>query len=116
MAIINRTKDAVLAESFEECTTMWQQLRGMMFRKEVVPLVFSFPSERRVNLHSYFCPGNMDLVFLDENWVVVEVQADWPPRQKYRPERRCMFLLELPAETVWRTNTEAGDIVHIVRN
>lgn len=115
MPIINRTKDVVLAQTFEECRTFWQQTKGMMFRKEVVPLVFVFRKEQIVKLHSWFCPDNIDLVFLDENWEVVELQPEWPPRSSYTPQRPSMFLLELPAGTIWKTGTQLGDIVHLVK-
>jgi uncharacterized membrane protein (UPF0127 family) len=115
MPIINRTKDVVLAQAFEECKTFWQQTRGMMFRKEVVPLVFSFQKEQVVKLHSWFCPDDIDLIFLDENWEVVELQSEWPTRSSYTPKRPFMFLLELPAGTIWKTGTQLGDIVHILK-
>ena len=115
MPIINKTKDSILAKNFEECRSFWQQTRGMMFRKQVVPLVFAFRKEQAVKLHSWFCPDHMDLVFLNENWEVVELQAEWPPRSNYVPQRSFMFLLELPRGTIWRTNTELGDIVHIAK-
>ncbi len=115
MPIINKTKDSVLAESFEECRTFWQQTWGMMFRKQVVPLVFVFQREQLVKLHSWFCPDNMDLVFLDENWEVVELQPEWETRSSYASQRQCLFLLELPRGTIWRTNTQVGDVVQLVK-
>ncbi len=115
MPIINKTKDSVLADSFEECTSFWQQTRGMMFRKEVVPLVFVFPREKIIKLHSWFCPGNMDLIFLDESWEVVELQHDWSTRSTYTPQRPFMFLLELPSGTIFRTGTQVGDVLHILK-
>ena len=113
MTIINVTKDSVLAHSFEECKTFWQQTKGMMFRKEVVPLVFMFSKEQIVKLHSWFCPDNIDLVFLDEGWEVVELQPEWETWSSYRPQKKFMFLLELPRGTIWRSGTQVGDIVHI---
>lgn len=115
MPIINRTRDVVLAESFEECATFWQQLRGMMFRKDIVPLVFRFPKEQTVDLHSFFCPGPMDLLFLDETWEVVEIHSEWQPRSKYKNRYPAMFLLELPPGTVWKSNTQVGDVVQILK-
>lgn len=115
MPIINRSKDIVLAQTFEECRTFWQQTRGMMFRKEVVPLVFAFPKQQIVKLHSWFCPDSMDLIFLDENWEVSELQPEWPPKCTYAPRRPFMFLLELPAGTIWKTGTQLGDLIHIVK-
>ena len=115
MAIINRTKDSVLADSFEECRTFWEQTKGMMFRKEVVPLVFSFQKEQIVKLHSWFCPDNMDLIFLDEGWEVVEMQPEWDTWSSYVPRKPFMFLLELPRGTIFRTGTQIGDVVHILK-
>ena len=114
MPIVNKTKDSVLADSFEECRTFWEQTKGMMFRKNVVPLVFVFPRERIVKLHSYFCPDNIDLVFLDENWEVIELQPEWETWSSYIPQRPFMFLLELPRGTIYKTGTQAGDVVQIV--
>ena len=116
MPILNHTKNAVLANSFEECVTFWQQTRGMMFRKKVVPLLFAFPKEQTVKLHSWFCPDHMDLIFLDENWEVVELQPEWPPKKSYQPENKFMFLLELPRGTIWETNTKLGDVIQIIKN
>jgi uncharacterized membrane protein (UPF0127 family) len=113
MPIINVTKDSVLADSFEECRTFWEQTKGMMFRREVVPLLFSFPRHTIVKLHSWFCPDNIDLVFLDENWEVVELQSEWDTWSSYRPQKPFMFLLELPRSTIFRTGTQIGDVVHI---
>ena len=115
MPIINKTKDTVLAQTFEECRTFWEQTKGMMFRSEVVPLVFIFPKEQIVKLHSWFCPDNMDLVFLDENWEVVELKPEWETRSSYSPKCPFMFLLELPAGTIWNSKTQLGDVVHILK-
>ena len=113
MPIINATKDSVLAHSFEECKTFWQQTKGMMFRKEVVPLVFFFPKETSLKLHSWFCPDNIDLVFLDENWEVVELYSEWDTWSSYSPQKKFMFLLELPRGTIFKTGTQIWDTVHI---
>ena len=115
MPIVNVTKDSVLADSFEECKTFWEQTKGMMFRKEVVPLLFAFPKEQIVKLHSWFCPDNIDLVFLDENWEIVELQSEWDTWSSYSPRRPFMFLLELPRGTIFKTGTQVGDVVHIVK-
>ncbi len=115
MPIINVTKDSVLAHSFEECKTFWEQTKGMMFRKEVVPLVFIFPKEQIVKLHSWFCPDNIDLVFIDENWEIVELQSEWETWSSYKSQKQFMFLLELPRGTIFRTGTVVGDVVHITK-
>ena len=116
MHIKNITKSTVLADTFEECRTWWSQTRGMMFRKKVVPLVFVFPKEQIVRLDSWFCPGTMDLIFVDENWEVVEILSEWSPRSSYSSSKKAMFLLELPVGTIAHSRTEAEDMVQISRN
>ena len=87
----------------------------MMFRKAVVPLVFYFNREKTISLHSWFCPDSMDLVFLDENWEVVELLSEWKQRSSYTSQKQAMFLLELPAGTIAESKTEVGDVVQIIQ-
>lgn len=114
MRVLNASKDAVLAENVEECRTWWQQSRGMMFRK-ATPLVFYFRRPRRVRLHSWFCP-TMDLVFLDDSWEVIDVHIDWPPFSSYKCTAPVSYVLELPRGTIWKTRTQIGDVVQLIKN
>ena len=115
MRIVNVTKKNELADSFIECVSFFEQLRGMMFRKNIVPLVFRFSEMQNISLHSWFCPGVMDLVFLDDCWEVVELKSEWGRWSNYHPAHKFMFLLELPVGSIARSNTEIGDVVHIVK-
>ena len=115
MPIRNSTRGTVLAESFEECRTWWEQTKGMMFRSAIVPLIFYFRQEKTIRLHSWFCPGEMDLVFLDENWEVVEVHWKWEKRSTYTSRNNAMFLFELPAGTIAESKSEVSDIVQIIK-
>lgn len=115
MPLINVTKNCTLADSFIECKSFWEQTRGMMFRKDVVPLVFVFDKPQKVRLHSFFCPGPIDLIFLSDDWEVLEVFHNWEPKSNYASKYPALFLLELPGGTAWRTKTEVGDVVQVVR-
>lgn len=115
MRIVNHSQDSVLADSFEECVTWWEQTKGMMFRREVVPLVFRFPKEQVLKLHSWFCRDSIDLVFLDENWEVVELQSEWENWSSYKSQKQAMFLLELPKGAIFRSGTRVGDVIHLIQ-
>ena|SRR3989344_8293810 len=115
MRIVNASRNTIIASSCEECKTFWEQTRGMMFRKEVVPLIFSFPKPQHVHLHSWFCPGAMDLVLLNDSWEVVEINSEWEKRGSYASRQECVILLELPVGTIAQTRTEVGDVVHLLR-
>lgn len=114
MRIVNVSQDSVICNDFEECVSWWEQTKGMMFRKEVVPLVFRFSREQSIKLHSWFCPGPIDLIFLDENWEVVDLCSEWERYSSFS-SRPSMFLLELPAGSIAQSRTRIGDIVHILK-
>jgi len=115
MPIINATKKTTLAATFEECTTYWQQTKGMMFRKRTEALLFPFPKEQTIRLHSYFCPDAIDLIFLDSSWEVVEIKSEWEKRSTYANTRPAQFLLEMPPGTIAQSRTDVGDVVHILK-
>ncbi|MBS3147656.1 DUF192 domain-containing protein [Candidatus Woesearchaeota archaeon] len=115
MRIMNVSKDSTIADSALQCRTFWEQTRGMMFREEVVPLLFVFSAPQRVHLHSWFCPAGMDLVLLNDAWEVIELKSEWEKRSSFSSARECSFLLELPMGTIAQTRTEVGDVVHFVR-
>ena len=64
--VVNITKNSIVCLEYESCDTLFSQLKGMMFRKDVVPLIFNFGHEQHIRLHSWFCPDSMDLILLDE--------------------------------------------------
>src|SRR3989344_1992310 len=100
MTIMNITKNVLLANQFEICETVWQKTRGMMFRKKTVPLVFKFSKKQIIRLHSWFCPGPIDLIFLNDAWEVTELKSEWQQKKSYTSQNKAMFLLELPAGTI----------------
>jgi len=112
MPIVNVTKDTVIAHEYGEARSSWEQFRGLMFRR-VSPLVFFFDAPQKLELHSFFCRGDMDLVLLNDEWEVVELHREWNPWRIFRSRMKVSFLLELPSGSIFSSRTELGDIVHI---
>lgn len=112
MQIINKTKDTVLAENFELCDTFLKQVRGLMFRRRIVPLVFVNDEEKKISIHSWFCFGEIDLIFLNKYYEVVELKQGWKPWRIHYPMGKSMFLIELPKGTINRTETHIGDVIN----
>lgn len=115
MRVVNATKNSTVAGSLLQCRTFWEQTRGMMFRDEVVPLLFVFPKPQRVHLHSWFCPSAMDLILLNDAWEVVELKSEWEKRSSFSSSEDCSFLLELPVGTIAQTRTQVGDVLHFLK-
>ncbi len=113
--IYNYTKGSTIAENYVIVRNFWSKFRGQMFRKEILPMIFEFNKEQKVDLHSFFVKKPIDLIFVNSAWEVVEMEHEFMPRKLYRPKEKAMYVLELPAGTIARTNTEVGDVVHITK-
>jgi hypothetical protein len=57
----------------------------------------------------------LDLVFLDRNYVVVEVEEHVRPFRISKVSFKSNSVLELPVHTVFRTETRVGDQLEISR-
>ncbi|MFH0835400.1 MAG: DUF192 domain-containing protein [Candidatus Micrarchaeota archaeon] len=80
------------------CDGFFSKFRGLMFRREAVPLLFVFDGEARERnaIHSFFCP-RFDAVFLDRRKKVVGIERNVAPwRIAVFPGKAFGYLLELP--------------------
>ena len=88
----------------------FSRMRGLMFRKKVIPMLFIFDSENIYPIHSKFVPAKFDAIWLSPNGTAVDVIRRIPPnRAIIRPAQRALYLLELPPEITDRLQIEAGD-------
>ncbi|PIT85819.1 hypothetical protein COU36_01105 [Candidatus Micrarchaeota archaeon CG10_big_fil_rev_8_21_14_0_10_59_7] len=80
------------------CDGFFSKFRGLMFRREAVPLLFVFDSEARERnaIHSFFCP-RFDAVFMDRRKRIVGVEKNIAPwKIAVFPRKAFGYLLELP--------------------
>ncbi|MDP4012009.1 MAG: DUF192 domain-containing protein [Candidatus Nanoarchaeia archaeon] len=108
--IINKTRDIRIADSYIKCDSFFSKLIGMMFKSKAEPLIFFNKHENKLNLHSFFCP-EMDLIFLNWNYKIIEIKENWKPWGFYQSKNKVKYLLELPAGTISKSKTEVGDII-----
>lgn len=111
--IYNFTKEKIIAKKYKICRSFWSKLRGQMFRKDIIPLVFEFKKEQRVDLHSWFVKDFFDIIFVNSSWEVVELVHEFFPKKMYRPKQKASLVLEMPAGTIARCDIEVGDIIHL---
>lgn len=106
--MIRTEDDEVVAREHGVADSLLSRARGMMFRRsfpEGEALVFEFRSERRVGIHMLFVAFPLDVVFLDEDGVVVSVRT-LRPWIGYASERAATAV-ELPAGAA--EGVEEGD-------
>jgi len=105
MKAIHHNTGIILAEHVELADTFWKRLRGEMFRKKPIAILFRGGS---LHVHTCFMRFPIDLVFLRRGRVIKLVH-------EVRPWRFCRApkgsdsLLELPAGTLARCGVRCGD-------
>jgi uncharacterized membrane protein (UPF0127 family) len=73
-------------------------------------MLFTFKKTGHYPVHTMFMRFSIDLIYLDENFIVVEVKRGLKPWRFYRPKMRAKYLIELPAGVA---KVEVGDKLSI---
>ncbi|MCX6769167.1 MAG: DUF192 domain-containing protein [Candidatus Micrarchaeota archaeon] len=98
---------------FEIADTELARVRGLMFRKKIIPILFSFGKEGIYPIHSYFVKGEFDAVYVSLAGVATDIFLKIPKNTPLvRPKKKAAYLLELPVGIAERMEIAQGDIVH----
>jgi uncharacterized membrane protein (UPF0127 family) len=109
--ILNRTRNAVLADAAEKADTSAKRRTGLLKHKSLPrgEGMWIVPCE---SVHTFFMKFPIDLVYLDRKLKVRKVRHSVPP---WRLSACFMAhsILELPAGIAAETGTRAGDELSI---
>ncbi|MFA5930215.1 MAG: DUF192 domain-containing protein [Candidatus Micrarchaeia archaeon] len=110
--LTNSTKKKSIRAELETADTDFKRVRGLMFRKEIVPILFKFGFVGIFPIHSYFVNGEFDAVYLAAGGKVNEVFRRIPPNTALvSPKKKSSFLLELPVDMADKLRIEEGDVL-----
>jgi uncharacterized membrane protein (UPF0127 family) len=110
----NRTRQAYLATQLCLAGTHWSRLRGLMCTDAA-----SFPAGQGLwivpsrGVHTFAMRFPIDVVYLDEDKVVVHVEENLRPWRVAPVRMRAASVLELPENTLHCTRTTVGDEIEI---
>lgn len=116
MQLINENTEKILAEKVELADSFWSRLRGLMFRRKFEAgeaLLFRFPEPRKFSIHTFFVFFPIDLIYLSDNFRVLETVKELPPWRTHSPKEASSFLVELPAGRIVGSETKVGDALEI---
>lgn len=110
MILTNLTRKKSAEIELEVADTDFARMRGLMFRKKVVPILFIFGYSGTFPIHSHFCPGEFDAVYVSQQGAVTEIFRKIPPGlDRIAPAKAASFLLELPPEITGKLKIKEGD-------
>lgn len=107
----NQTRNAVLGEAVDVADTSEKRRVGLLKHERLEPGegLWIKPCE---SVHTFFMKFAIDLVYVDKNQKVRKVRRAVPPWRL----SACLTahsIIELPAGTIERTGTQAGDELSI---
>ena len=110
--ITNVKKKKSIDADLETADTDFARMRGLMFRNEIVPILFVFGYDGIFSIHSYFVKKEFDAVYLSADGAVNEIYRRVPPNTALvRPKKKSSFLLELPVKMTDALCIEEGDVL-----
>ncbi|RJO65048.1 MAG: DUF192 domain-containing protein [Candidatus Omnitrophota bacterium] len=110
MALVNSSRNTVLAENVIIADSLFSRMKGLLGREKLGPneALMLKPCNA---IHTFFMRFSIDCLFMDENNRIVKSIADFAPWHISRPYFKSRFVIELPAGTIAATNTREGDLI-----
>lgn len=112
MRLVNKNSGEILAKSVEIADSFWSRFRGLMFRfnfSEDEALLFEFPKPRKFRIHTFFVFFSIDLIYLNQNYEVVEVKQNLSSWSFHNPDVKANYLVELSGGRLSEKRVEVGD-------
>ena len=113
--LINKRNEYVISKEEETADSLLKRMRGLMFRRRISkPLLFILPkpTRRQASIHMFFVFFPIDLVYLDENWRVVDIYVGVRPfTVNITPKKEAKYILEMEKGTVARSDIRLGDLI-----
>lgn len=108
--LVNARNGAVLAERVETAGSLWERLRGLLGRPGLPP-GDALRIEPCTSIHTFFMRFPIDAAFLRGDGTVLRAISDLRPFRATRIYPAAAMVVELPAGTLGRTGTVAGDLL-----
>ncbi len=98
-----------IADNVTLCTSTWKKGTGLMFRfpKGCFAYIFPFKKPQRLTITMWFVFYSIDILFLDEDNLVVQTTSLRPFSNYVLPMKAIIFI-ELPFGTIQKHDVSVG--------
>lgn len=111
MKLINKSNNQILANDLREAKFFLDKLLGLMNKSNPRSMLF----KTRFGIHSFFLKDGIDVLVLDSNYKVVKAKENLRPNKLFIWNPRFFWVIELPRDTLKKTNTKLGDKLKLSR-
>jgi len=111
--IRNLTTKKKFTNELTNLVTPWTRAWGLMFsyRKEF-GFVFILDKPVVAAIHMFFVFMPIDVLWCDENKKVIALAQNVKPFGFASPQKKCSYIVEVPAGRIALTKTKIGDQLH----
>lgn len=109
--IKNSTNGKDIIPKARVARSLWSRCRGLMFtRQKDEGLIMVFPREIIASLHMLFVFYPIDILWLDEKQIVVDLRKKVPPfLPLIIPRKKAKYVIELPVGRIHESHTKIND-------
>ncbi len=119
MILFDQDTENVIARNVEVADSFWTRFRGLMFRRkfrEGDAMLFEFSETKKFSIHTFFVFFSIDLIYLDDDFTVLEIEKNLPPFRFYTPDKEAKYLIELPAGVIEKKEIMEGHELQILHH
>jgi len=98
----------ILGDKVEVADTLFAKVRGLMFRENIVPVLFVFNYSDKHPIHSCFVFGDFEAVYINSKGYVVDIFHVKPFTLWLSNKTNAKYLLEVPEGWCERHNIKIG--------
>ena len=88
------------------CNNFISQTLGLMFRTPQI-MIFQLPLNTKIQIHTWFVLGEINVYFLDKNKRILEIAKDLKPFRFYTSMNNCKWIVE----TSTNVSFKVGDVL-----
>lgn len=112
--IRNITTQKMIVENHRLADFPLSRSLGLMFtRPRPEALILKCDKEEIIHLHMFFVFYSIDVIFVDNNNLVVDVKQGFKPFHIYEPKAKALYAIELPQNTIKESETKVGDKIEM---
>ncbi|MEM7127929.1 MAG: DUF192 domain-containing protein [Chloroflexota bacterium] len=108
LSVQNITRDVALITQGRVADNRWTRLKGLIGTKRL-PEGDGLLIKPCSGVHCMFMSIPIDVLYMDKDDCVLDMDLDMQPNAIGRPRRKSKYVIELPAGTIERTQTNVGD-------
>jgi hypothetical protein len=113
MKIINQSRNTIIADHVIMAQTISSRMVGLLNRSSLNEREALIITKCR-SIHMFFMRFAIDAIFVDKNNIVVGLVDNIKPFQLSPIFFKASYVIEAPAQTIFRTKTCLGDKLEIV--